>query len=154
MRSMTGFGTATREGPAGSFACELRSVNHRHVKVTLRVPPSLGALEADLEARVRDGVSRGAILGTIRTGAPAKGAGPLVDLDLARRYAGDLADLGTQLGFPDPPDLALVARLPGVVLTGPAGDGDPEAARPTAEEAVDAALAALAASREKEGKAL
>lgn len=154
MRSMTGFGTATREGPAGSVACELRSVNHRHIKVTLRLPPALADREADLEARIRGGLSRGAVFGTIRTGRSAQSAGPLVDIELARRYAEDLADLGTRLGLPGQPDLAMLSALPGVLLAGPAGEEGQEALGATAEAAVDAALADLGTSREREGKAL
>ncbi len=154
MRSMTGFGTATREGPAGSVSCELRSFNHRQLKVSLRVPPGLSGWEADLEARIRGSLARGAVFGTLRTGRAGRAAGPLVDLDLARRYAEDLADLGAKLGLPGQPDLALVAALPGVVLAGPVGEEGLEALGATAEEAVDAALADLSASREREGRAL
>ena len=36
MRSMTGFGSGSAEGPSGTVSVELRSVNHRSLKVALR----------------------------------------------------------------------------------------------------------------------
>ena len=45
IRSMTGFGAAEREGPGGSVSCELRSVNHRQLKISLRLPTALAGLE-------------------------------------------------------------------------------------------------------------
>jgi uncharacterized protein (TIGR00255 family) len=154
MRSMTGFGKATRDGPAGSVACEVRSFNHRTLKISLRLPPALAGWESDFEARVRDGLSRGAVFGTLRAGRPKAGTGPLVDGDLARRYAEALAQLGADLGVPGEPDLALLAGLPGVVIAAPAGEERAEELGRTAEEALDAALKDLAASRAREGAAL
>jgi uncharacterized protein (TIGR00255 family) len=154
MRSMTGFGKSTREGPAGSVACELRSFNHRQLKVSLRVPPALAGWESDFEARVRDGLSRGAVFGTLRSGRPKAGTGPLVDEGLARRYAEALAELGADLGIPGEPDLALLASLPGVVVAAPAGEERAEELGGTAGEALEAALKDLAASRAREGTAL
>jgi uncharacterized protein (TIGR00255 family) len=154
MRSMTGFGSATREGPAGSVAVDLRSFNHRQVKVSLRLPPALAGFEAEFEGRVREGLSRGSVYGNFRVGRPKAGAGPLVDRNLARRYAEALADLGSDLGLPGEPDLALVASLPGVVLGAPAGPETEEALGRTAAEALEEALAFLAKDRSREGAAL
>jgi len=154
MRSMTGFGSGSREGPAGTVSVELRSVNHRSLKVSLRLPAALLGREADLEARVRAAVSRGAVSGTFRierTGAPT---GPLVDEALARRYAEALADLASRLGLPGQPDLGMLVALPGVVVpAADSGESDEALAR-AAEAALDGALEGLAASREREGAAL
>ncbi|NUN53413.1 MAG: PQQ-dependent sugar dehydrogenase, partial [Planctomycetaceae bacterium] len=141
MRSMTGFGSATREGPAGSVSCELRSFNHRQLKVSLRLPPSLSGWEADLEARLRASLARGSVFGTLRTGRPKASTSSLVDTALARQYASSLADLAAELGLPGEPDLALLASLPGVVVTSPVGEKADDALGETAEEALDAALA-------------
>jgi len=154
VRSMTGFGKATREGPAGSVAAEVRSFNHRTLKITLRLPPALAGFESDLESRVRESLSRGAVFGTLRCGRPKAATGPLLDEALARRYAEALAELGAQLGLPGQPDIAMVAGLPGVILSAPTGEERAEELGGTAEEALDAALEDLGASRSREGAAL
>jgi uncharacterized protein (TIGR00255 family) len=151
---MTGFGTGAHEGPAGAVSVELRSFNHRSLKVTLRVPPALQGFEPDLEGRVRESLSRGAVSGTFRLSRPGGPAGPLVDEVLARRYAEALADLASRLGLPGQPDLPLVASLPGVVAPAAEAEGLDEDLRRSAEAALDAALRDLAASRAREGAAL
>lgn len=154
MRSMTGFGTAEREGPGGSVSCELRSFNHRQLKISLRLPASLAGFESEFEDRIRNVLSRGSVFGTFRAARPEAGSAPLVDEPLARRYAEALADLGADLGLPGQPDLAMIAALPGVILSTPAaGEGSEELAA-TAAGVLDAALKEMEASRAREGAAL
>ena len=49
IRSMTGFARRERQGPWGTLVCELRTVNHRYLEASLRLPEELKAL--DREAR-------------------------------------------------------------------------------------------------------
>ena len=154
MRSMTGFGAGSREGPAGAVAVELRSVNHRSLKVSLRLPAALQGREPDLEGRVREAVLRGSVFGTFRLEGPKVPTGPLVDEALARRYAEALADLAARLGLPGQPDLAMLVSLPGVIA--PAADfaENDEALGRAADAALGDALEALAKSRDAEGASL
>ena len=48
IRSMTGFARRERQGPWGTLACEIRSVNHRYLELSLRLPDDLRGLEGDL----------------------------------------------------------------------------------------------------------
>jgi uncharacterized protein (TIGR00255 family) len=154
MRSMTGFGAAEREGPGGSVSCELRSVNHRQLKISLRVPVALAGCEPAFEDRIREDLSRGAVTGSFRASRAAADGPPVVDETLARRYAEALADLSTKLGLPGEPDLAMVASLPGVVLSGTGSGEVSPALAATAGEALAAALAEMDAARAREGAAL
>ncbi len=45
-RSMTGFGAAEGAVSGGRLRLEVRTVNHRHLNVQLRVPSELADLEA------------------------------------------------------------------------------------------------------------
>src|SRR5437867_1264160 len=51
IRSMTGFGRA--EGAADGYALtiEIKSVNHRHLDIALRLPAALGSLDLDVRRR-------------------------------------------------------------------------------------------------------
>ena len=44
IRSMTGFARRERQGPWGTLTCELRTVNHRYLEVSLRLPEDLRGL--------------------------------------------------------------------------------------------------------------
>ncbi|WP_084512448.1 YicC family protein [Geothrix fermentans] len=59
MRSMTAFAEVVRPLAAGQLRLTLRSVNHKALDLSLRLPPALFALETGLRAQVRETASRG-----------------------------------------------------------------------------------------------
>lgn len=61
IRSMTGFARCERQGPWGTLVCEVRTVNHRFLEVSLRLPEELRALESDLRQRLSTGLRRGKV---------------------------------------------------------------------------------------------
>jgi uncharacterized protein (TIGR00255 family) len=52
IRSMTGFARRERQGPWGTLTCEIRSVNHRYLELSLRLPEDLRSLEGDARQAV------------------------------------------------------------------------------------------------------
>ena len=61
IKSMTGFAAVSREDDRGTTAVTIRSLNHRYLDLQLRIPQSLGAIEADVRALVSKRVSRGRV---------------------------------------------------------------------------------------------
>jgi uncharacterized protein (TIGR00255 family) len=61
IKSMTGFAAATREDERATVSVTVRSVNHRHLDLQLRMPSALAAAEADLRAVVARHVARGRV---------------------------------------------------------------------------------------------
>ncbi len=59
--SMTGFARREAASPFGSLVCELRSVNHRFLDVTVRLPDSCRALEPELRAMLARALRRGKV---------------------------------------------------------------------------------------------
>jgi uncharacterized protein (TIGR00255 family) len=117
IRSMTGFARRERQGPWGTLTCELRTVNHRYLEVSLRLPDDLRGLEGDarqiLSASLRRGkVDAGVYLRSTVAATPALEINqPLVEQLLLR--AGEVsARLGDQAGKMGAFD---VLRWPGVV---------------------------------------
>lgn len=113
---MTGFGAA--EGPVagGRLRVEVRSVNHRHLNVQLKLPGQLMALEADIRERLRQHIERGAV--TVWMGwaeEPSQNGSVEVDTERARALVKELRKLGKSLKVKGDVDLATVARLPDVV---------------------------------------
>ena len=52
IRSMTAYASAESPSPAGTLSCELRSVNHRYLELSPRLPEELRAFEPLLRERV------------------------------------------------------------------------------------------------------
>jgi hypothetical protein len=79
--SMTAFARATRSGPHGDFTWELRSVNHRYLELSLRLPDALRGLEPRVRELASRELGRGKVDITLRH-APPVGASRL-DIDEA-----------------------------------------------------------------------
>ena len=78
MRSMTGFGAATLEQGGVSMRAEVRTVNHKHLQVKLRLPNEFMELEQEVEALVKKRLDRGAVALNISLAGGARAGGPEV----------------------------------------------------------------------------
>jgi uncharacterized protein (TIGR00255 family) len=152
---MTGFGSARVEGKGYAVEVEARSVNHRFVACSLRVPAELGLAEPELEERIRKHVHRGSVSLTVqlrRLAAPPPTA--VVDVEQARAVLGALRQLSKDLDLPATITLDQVARAPGVLVSRSASNGPDPALQSLAFRALETAMAELVATREREGRAL
>ena len=69
--SMTGFARQETQNPWGDCCCEIRSVNHRHLEVNMRLPDALRLLEDKFRRLLRSSLSRGKVDVTIQLNAEA-----------------------------------------------------------------------------------
>lgn len=154
VRSMTGAGTHAASGPLGRFEAEARSVNHRFLKLTWRAQGPLPDLQAEVEERARKHLQRGHVTVTLRY-TPPEGARAAARVDAQAFAAAALALRSLAIAADLPPiRTADVLAVPGV-LVGPAeSHADPLPLAAAALAAVEGALAALDASRAREGAAL
>jgi uncharacterized protein (TIGR00255 family) len=61
IKSMTGFASAAREDDLATIAVTIRTLNHRHLDLQLRVPQLIAAIEGDIRALVAKRVARGRV---------------------------------------------------------------------------------------------
>jgi uncharacterized protein (TIGR00255 family) len=61
IRSMTGFARRERQGPWGTLVCELRTVNHRYLEISLRLPDELKALDNEVRQSIGAALRRGKV---------------------------------------------------------------------------------------------
>jgi uncharacterized protein (TIGR00255 family) len=61
IRSMTGFARRERKGLWGNLVCEVRTVNHRYLEVSLRLPDELRSIEGDLRQSIANSLRRGKV---------------------------------------------------------------------------------------------
>ncbi len=146
IRSMTGYGAAERSTDQVGVRVEVRSVNNRYFKASLRLPEGLGGLEARIERLLREAVSRGTVTVNLAVEPRGPAARVPINTDILAAYRRDLD------GTADVSDDALLA-LPGVVgeaqgrLSGIATLPD------EIEDALREALGHLDRMREAEGRA-
>lgn len=155
IRSMTGYGAAERELPDGRvLRAEVRTVNHRHLSTSVRLPRGWEGLERSVRERVRAVLSRGSVSLSVRCESPGgdEEAVPVLDVERARRYVDLLYEAGLELSLEGHLDIEALARLPGVLSmeAPPAAEPDEEALR----ACVEAALREVVVMREAEGRRL
>src|SRR5258708_13779820 len=61
IRSMTGYGRAESTGTRTILTVECKSVNHRHLDVSLKLPRVLTSFEADARRMIQAAVQRGRV---------------------------------------------------------------------------------------------
>ncbi len=61
IRSMTGFGDAATQVDGVHYAVELRSLNNKYFKASLRLPEVIAGLEPELESQLRRRINRGSL---------------------------------------------------------------------------------------------
>ena len=82
--SMTGFASVAREDEKATVMVTIRAVNHRHLDLQLRMPSSLGSLEAD----VRGMVGKYVVRGRVEIGVSVQSRQtPTVEVDLNEPFA-------------------------------------------------------------------
>ncbi len=148
--SMTGFGRHSLDTDIGEFAWELRSVNHRYLEVSLRLPEELRALETGFREQISKSVSRGKVEATLRIRAGARAASDItIDQDALGSLSSALSTVQQALGsYCAAADPLKVLQWPGVVG---AGSDQHELMAAHAKASLAEALDDLVATREREG---
>ena len=104
---MTGFGAADGEVAGGRLRLEIRSVNHRHLSVQLKVPSELSDAEGAIRERLRSHFDRGHVTVSGRwVEEPSAADAVTVDVERARALVGALRKLGRDLKLTGKVDLA------------------------------------------------
>jgi uncharacterized protein (TIGR00255 family) len=151
--SMTGFGDATRESDGTHYAVEIRSLNNRFFKSTIKLPDNVSGLEPELETMLREALGRGSITFILKMRSDSAEAAYHINTHALKAYLEQLQqvkglDRMVQI------DLASLVALPGVCQE-PRDETD-EIARhgPVIRELAKQAIVKLDAMRKREGEAL
>jgi uncharacterized protein (TIGR00255 family) len=147
--SMTGFARHERTGPFGTLVCEIRSVNHRYLDATLRLPDSCRALETELRQSLARDLKRGKVDCTLQQRAP-QGDAVGLDIDQAalERLLARLRQLNSALGQTAPVDPIELLRWPGVLRE---PENNSEQLQQAVRDLFARTLADLAGARAREG---
>ncbi|MFA7388455.1 MAG: YicC/YloC family endoribonuclease [Thiohalobacteraceae bacterium] len=149
IRSMTAFARQEQDGDWGALTWELRSVNHRYLEVSLRLPDELRSLESAVRERATRRLGRGKLDCTLRfKPAQRRGARLQLDTQALDQVVAACADIRGRLPDAAPVDPLDLLRWPGVILEEAA---DPAPLAKAALELFDHALLDLIATREREG---
>jgi uncharacterized protein (TIGR00255 family) len=153
---MTGYGEASFEGDGSSVAIELRAVNNRYLKVSLRAAEPYNLLEPEFEKVIRKVVRRGTVQVHLRCQRRFAPQDFQINAVALRGYLAQLRTIAEELGLPDRGQalLSQMLVLPGVVPEPASAGFSLEAEWPVVERVLVQALAKLQAMRDEEGRAM
>jgi uncharacterized protein (TIGR00255 family) len=149
--SMTAFARRSADTAAGTLVWELRSVNHRYLDISLRLPEELRGVESGSRQLIAQRVERGKIDAALKFQAKETVAALNVDAAAARQLLAAADEVHGLTPGLQPLSVHEVLRWPGV-LRAPAID--PEALADHALKLLEAALDELVATRAREGERL
>ncbi len=151
---MTAFARVEQDIDLGTLSWELRTVNHRYLEISFRLPEDLRVLEPAIRQRINKRLSRGKVDVGLRFKA---NTAVTTDISIDRAYVEKIVQglTDVQRLLPQPGELNVSAlellKWPGVIQ--PRGV-DPEPLHQCALSMLDKALDELVASREREGEKL
>jgi uncharacterized protein (TIGR00255 family) len=148
IRSMTGFARRERQYPWGLLAWELKTVNHRYLEVSCRLPEEFRAAESELRQTIAGSVRRGKVECSLHFRPAAAATSLEVDADILGALTHRALTIAEQTGSAARIQVMDLLRWPGVVRD-PGKDTAPLIA--AAHSLLGEALAELARFRDSEG---
>ena len=124
LRSMTGQGRSEVSSEAGTLVVELRSVNHRGLKVVVRTNDALTAHEGEITAELRGHIERGTVTVHATLKPPPGQDLPRINQAVVQAYASQLAAATAEISTPTQIDLGALLSWPGVMSLENDADSD------------------------------
>lgn len=154
--SMTGYGEASYSSDLLHLTVELRAVNNRYLKVSLRAAEPYNLLEPEVEKVIRRTVKRGTIQVHLRCQRQLSASDFQINPVALHSYLTQLRQLGGELNLGDwgASLLAGALALPGVVPEPATAAFDFDQEWPVLERVLEQAVAKLQQMRQDEGRAM
>lgn len=154
INSMTGYGGAQCEINGATYAVEIKSVNNRYFKSSIRLPESVAFLEESIDRLLRDNLSRGTVTYVLRLKDVS--ADVLFDIDEPALNAclEKLSRVASSSGVETRIDIASLLELPGIVQAASPDEGTVDQLREKVIAVSQEATDRLKKMRAAEGAAL
>jgi uncharacterized protein (TIGR00255 family) len=152
--SMTGFGESRTQAEGLGVAVEVRALNNRHLKVTVRGTDPYPMFEAEIEKVVRRHVRRGTVTVHVRVERAPRPAELVLNGAALATYLQQIRTACKEAGTPEYTATLLsgVLALPGVAPEPRHFGTPPDDEWPAVEQTIDAALRRLDDMRREEGE--
>lgn len=151
---MTGYGRGEGMWEGEHFQVEVRSLNHRYLECSIKIPKQYSYLQEKICSTVQRYVTRGRVeVNVSALGEKSEAKEVRVDKDLALAYYNALKELSNYLQLDLEVDIKAIADFPDVFLV-EEKEPDQENSQRALEIALTAALEDLVAMRAAEGEKL
>jgi uncharacterized protein (TIGR00255 family) len=151
MKSMTGYGEGSQSVRGTKVTVQIRSLNHRHLDLQLRLPREYLSLEEEIRKILRVKIARGRVdLFVNRYGGAHQARQLEIDPRLVGQYISGVKQLKKKYRLAGEIGVALLSNIPDLVRVREP-EVDPSGERKAVFKALGIALNKLEQSREREG---
>ncbi|MBI2825979.1 MAG: YicC family protein [Planctomycetia bacterium] len=151
---MTGYGEAQGQHDGATAAIEVRTINSRYFKLSVKCLEGYSALEPEIEGVVRQQIRRGTIQVALRIDRPFAPEAYRLNKPLLASYRRQVEELLAEWNVRAPLPLESLLLLPGVASEQLTPKADVSADWPLVKRTLEAALENLARMRTDEGRAM
>jgi uncharacterized protein (TIGR00255 family) len=154
MKSMTGYGEASSQIRGTRVTVQVRSLNHRHLDLQLRTPREYLSFEEEIRKVIRQKISRGR-LDVFISRSPTKGQGRRLELDedLLGQYLAAVKQAKGKYDLSGDFSVSLLSSIPELFQVREV-EVNAATERQKVFKTLDAALAKLERTRQREGRQL
>lgn len=157
--SMTGFGAATSCGNGFLISCEIKAVNNRFLKNSIRLPDGFASIESKIDELLRSKIARGSVNFSLKIDRETDAADIDVNFDAVKHYVEEAQRFAEE--FPELPkfngigDWTDYLHLPGVLRDKSNAEREdlPQKLWPLIAKTIEEALGNFQKMREVEGAA-
>ena len=154
MYSMTGYGKGVATDGKKTITVEMKSVNHRYLDLSLKLPRTFMFVEDDFKKEIEKRLSRGHVDVYLTYEQKSADEGAFqVDTDLAMNYLHAVNVLALETGVANDITVSSLSKVPDVIVRETPVE-DEDVLKNLAIYALTEALANLSKMREREGEAL
>lgn len=151
---MTGFGEAQRKNATMAVSAEVRTINSRYFKLTVRSGEGYSMLEPLVEGSVREFIKRGTVQVSLRIDRARSSDDYRLDTAVLSGYRNQLDQLYREWHVSHPVSVENLLALPGVVQQNGASSFDVERDWPLVRETLEEAMRQMTKMRSDEGRAM
>ena len=152
--SMTGFGEARRQQDGLAVWVEVRTINSRYLKLSIRASDGYGSLESRIESLVRKRIRRGTILVNVRVDRARAPEDYRINVGVLDSYRQQLQGFESRWNLSQPISPESLLLLPGVVSDDSTGSVDAGGDWPVIRETLETAIESLHQMRIEEGRVM
>ena len=151
IKSMTGYGKSNMSKNLREYQVEIKSVNHRYLDVSVKMPRSLSYLEEEIKKAVSAKVTRGKIdIFITFNNNSLEGRDIKINTEIARMYIKELRDLAESEGIIADIPVTEISKLPDVLTI--QNNQDDETIKSELLEVTNKAIENLVEMRKVEGE--
>ncbi|MEX2460923.1 MAG: YicC/YloC family endoribonuclease [Paenibacillaceae bacterium] len=155
IQSMTGFGQASQAFNEYQLQVEIKSVNHRYLEMTVRLPREWARLEDAIKQKLRTSIQRGKVDASISIIREASvNSVVTVDWSLAEAYHDAAQKLIVKFGLPDTISIRDFLQIPELIKLGDSTKETHPLVQEQLHACLDDALVEMQAMRQSEGQHL